>query len=48
MSREEMERRLAFFEKRMRGEGLERSQYADYWRAKAEACYWYSLDLLTR
>lgn len=48
MSREEMERRLAFYEKRMNGIGLERSNYREYWRNKAEAMYWHYLDLLTR
>lgn len=48
MSREEMERRLKFHEKRMTGEGLQHSQYAAYWREKSEAMYWHYLDLLTR
>jgi len=48
MSREEMERRLKFYETRMTGEGLSRSQYREYWRKKAEAMYWHYLDLLTR
>jgi hypothetical protein len=48
MSREEMERRLKFHEKRMTGEGLSYSQYQEYWRQKSEAMYWHYLDLLTR
>lgn len=48
MSREEMERRLKFHEKRMNGVGINSRYHAAYWREKSEAMYWHYLDLLTR
>lgn len=48
MSREEMERRLMFHDKRRKGEGIHSRYHAAYWREKSEAMYWHYLDLLTR
>lgn len=48
MSREEMERRLKFHEKRMTGEGIHSRYHKEYWRLKSVAMYWHYLDLLTR
>jgi hypothetical protein len=47
ISKEEMERRLAFHEKRMNDLSL-KSDYADYWREKSVVLYWHYLDLLTK
>jgi hypothetical protein len=43
ITQEELERRVAFYEKRMNDPKLKA-----YWRDKSEAMYWHYLDLATR